>query len=69
MKKIALILFTVIFLASCNTTTTVLSRPSRPVLEVVSESVPIEAQRNILALMTYARRLETVVDQYESMVK
>lgn len=60
----------VILLAvSCTTTTPVITVPKRPVLEYVDVEIPLAAQRNLLAVITYAQRLEIIVKQYELMVE
>lgn len=69
MKKIIIAIVICVMLVGCSTSESILTRPNRPTLEEVSENVPIEAQRNILALMVYAQRLETLVDEYERMVR
>lgn len=71
MKKCMLILLIVIVIVmvSCTTYTNALTRPVRPVLEEVTEKVPLAAQRNMLSMMTYAERLESLVTAYEKMVK
>lgn len=60
----------VILLAvSCATTTPVITVPERPVLEYVDVEIPLAVQRNLLAVITYAQRLEIIVKQYELMVE
>ena len=62
-------LFIVLCLISCASSQVILDVPARPVLEKVNEDVPLVAQRNLLAMITYAQRLELVVYQYERMIK
>lgn len=61
-------LMVILLAVSCASKTPVIAVPTRPTLEYVDEDIPLAAQRNLLAVITYAQRLEIIVEQYESMV-
>lgn len=70
--KMILLVFLILFLiCSCKTTQANAFYPkfnpllpTRPVLEKVNEDVPIEAERNLIKLMSYSRQLETICNSW-----
>lgn len=70
--KLSLIVFVILSLfCSCKTVQTpvVLPKfkpmmPTRPILETVNEDVPIEAERNLIKLMSYSKQLEMICESW-----
>lgn len=73
MKNKILIILTCLILTSCQSVEYISPelpkfnpvRPERPILEEVTEEVPLNATINTIRLMEYSKQLETYSDSWE----